>query len=1037
MVRGKLKHFLKIFLFLVAFCLPFSGKAQPVISEIRSSPEYEFKHYTTRNGLSKDRVISLYQDRFSYLWVGTTDGLNRFDGSQMRKYFPNKNDSTSILSKQITCFAEDPKGGLWIGMDKGLVKYDRKKDQFISLISPDSDPDIFPDCFVRGIHFENDSIVYIGLNEGFFVKYNFNSNTSTWKRYREDDQPYYHYYVIYEDSHDDLYIGGRSVGLFRYKKAEDSLIVIRSSYTKADSKKREADASCYLEDSHGNFWVSGLDGIYTYDRENDVFTKFFNVSTWWMTEDKLGNIWFASGGGALKYEPETQVLYRMVYNPDNPLSISDDNVRKVLVDRQNNVWFGTDAGLNLLSRPEYPFKQYQHIFGQENSISSNKINKIVQDKDGLIWIGTDGGGLNTLDPKTENFRHFHHIANDPASIRSERVSALYQDKKGAMWIGLWSGLGFEKYNKETDGFTHYTYNPNSLSEDWYYDFTEDTMGNFYLGFWGGPGLTIFDRERGEFGEEFQDYLNNTQTGRLMTDLLCDQFGMIWFGTSNNGLNSFDPISKINTNYMSNPDDPFSIAGNKINFVFEDSKGRLWIGGDGLSLFERKTDNFKNYGLSDGLCNINVKSILEDHHGIFWIGTENGLSKFDSQKEAFSSFYDYNGLPSNWFSRSATNIQDGRLAFGTNKGMVVFHPDSIVHKDDLPPIFINNFKIFDRDSIFDLSGITKLKLKYNQNFFSFEIGSIDFLDPRRLKYEYKLTGFDKNWNLLNPGRRQIRYTNVPHGKYIFQVRVGKENGRFLKTRSILISISPPFWKRWWFFAIVILIFVGLLFFVFRLRVRQLIRKRHTAELKQKLLRSQMNPHFIFNSLTAIQNYIYDKKPKEAGKYLADFASLMRQILNNSREETISLENEINYLKTYMDLQALRFEHAFAYQLDVDQELEIEFTAIPPMLAQPFIENALEHGIKNMKGNGHLLLRFALDGELILFTIEDNGIGIDAASVRTKDSKHKSMALSITKERLENINIHESRHIVLSIVDLNKIDPAKTGTRVQFSIPVCDL
>ncbi len=1010
--------------------------AQQLIHKIIEDPLMEFRHFTVEDGLSKNNISSLYQDRFGYLWIGTSHGLNRFNGKYFTNYFHDPGDSASILSNNIMCFAEDSEDNLWIGTDAGLTRYIREKDCFETFRVPGMDS-LFPGKYIRAIYFDEDSIVYLGFTEGFFVRYDLANNVASWHQHNPDDQPYYYYYSIYEDSKGIIWYGGRGTGLYKYFKENDSSILIKTMQFDSSSRKRECDVSCYLEDSQGNFWVSGLDGIYLYDRENNVFSKFYSTSTWQMAEDSQGVLWFATGHGVMRYNPQSRSLKRHSYNPDNPKSISSNNVRKLLIDHQGNIWLGTLDGLDLLIRPEYPFKIFRHVINLDSTLSSDKVGPILEDSKGRIWLGTDGGGLNLFDLRNRIFKSYRHDPGRPGTIGSDRISALYEDREGSLWIGLWNGTGFNRYVETYDNFIQYTYNPNSLSQDWYNDFAEDEFGNFYLGFWGGPGLTIFDRENARFGEELLHYFDYPYESRLINKMLLDRNGRLWMATSSNGVNVYDPESRETWNFLPDATNKRSLPVIDINSLFEDRDGNIWLGGKGLSKYNPDSKDFDNYFMADGLSNDNVNSILQDGQGMLWIGTENGLSRFDPIKGEFKNFYEYDGLSSNWFSKGACRLRNGKMIFGGNKGITLFHPDSIIDRSELPPLYISKFRIFDRDSLFDLSEVSRIDLDYDQDFFSFDVGAIDFINPARLKLEYKLEGFDKDWNMLDESSREIRFTNVPPGKYLLKLRVSKSGLSGFRTKYLHIHIQPPFWQHWWFYIIEVLAMAGILLLLYWLRIRQILAKKHTAELRQKLLRSQMNPHFIFNSLTAIQNYIYEKRPDEAGKYLSDFARLMRQILYNSREEYISLDNEVNYLALYMDLQQLRFENKFNYELHVDPELEPEFTAIPPMLAQPFIENALEHGISRTKQSGLIIISFEKNGDYLRFTLEDNGIGIDQShKINAGNSRHKSLAIQITRERLENINRREKKKIELSIVDIGRKEAGKTGTRVTFSIPFRD-
>ena len=1029
-------------LILLIWCLlssfPLFSQLFPGKPEIRKDPLVQFDHISTRNGLSDQEVISICQDRYGYIWFGTLNGLNKFDGYSFQVFRNTPGDSLSLSSNLVECMTEDPFGNLWIGTDRGLNRYDRKKNSFQHYVHCPSDTTSLSGNHIRALYVTSDSILWIETFNG--TLHSMDLLTEEIQRYphQQPDQPEYHYHTIYEDCAGRLWIGGRSLGIIYFNRNRQEFYTILANET-SPTGKRERDVAAYLEDSHGNFWVSGVDGVYLLDREKEEFRKVLSTSTWSMVEDIQGMIWFGTGHGLFQYDPHTDELVEFTAEPDNPFSISSNEINKVFVDRQGTIWIGTANGINRVARKSYPFEHYRHIPGNSGTLSSNRVSAVLEDHLGFIWIATMGEGLNRLDPKTKEFTSFRHDPENPNSLGSDKVSCLYEDKEGRLWIGLWAGVGFQRFDRKRSLFRTWRFNPANLKQDWYNDFAEDSLGNFYLGFWGGPGLTLFDRERGSFLGSLKEKFTPIEGSRLINDLFTDSKGRLWLGTSTVGLQFLDPSTGTTKHYGFVEGDSSGLLGPVVNSILEDRNGTIWIGGTGISRLNPETGTITHYTQREGLSDNSVMGMELDRHGNLWISTRNGLSKFDPLKETFQNFSVEDGLQENSFSRAHTRLASGELIFGGANGFNMFHPDSITFRQDYLKAVIQNFRVFDQLRLPDLCEISFIELPYDENFFSFEFATPGHIQPEGVAYAYQLKPLEHTWHRTGAKNRRATYTSVPPGSYTFEVGILEQDGNEpLGITSVAIRIRPPIWKTWWFYMLEILVILSLIALAFKIREKQLKLRSRTLELKQKLLRSQMNPHFIFNSLFAIQNYIYEQKADQAGRYLSEFAHLIRLILNNSREEYISLEKEIETIKLYLDLQLLRFNQAFQYTLTVDPEIDAELTAVPPMLAQPFIENALEHGLRHQGGKGQIWISFSLKQEMILFEVKDDGIGM----TRSKELKHgnqhkyKSLALEITRERIDLLNRDLHQKIRFEISDRASEGNNEQGTKVKFSIPYMD-
>jgi len=369
------------------------------------------------------------------------------------------------------------------------------------------------------------------------------------------------------------------------------------------------------------------------------------------------------------------------------------------------------------------------------------------------------------------------------------------------------------------------------------------------------------------------------------------------------------------------------------------------------------------------------------------------------------------------------------------------PAEIKLQHSFPHVLLSSLRVFEKTKYSNLQTRHSVTLNYDENFFSILIGSMDFFEKGQFHYAYKLEGFSEEWTTIKGDERIARFTNVPPGTYNFTIRLTSNTGQEqYDAASLQLNILPPFWQTWWFILLVIILTLGLVAFFWINRVKSLKLSVSNLELNQKLLRLQMNPHFIFNSLFAVQNYIYSNQKHLAGNYLSNFAHLISLILDNSRNEYISFEKELETVDLYLKLQQLRFENRFTYKINFDTILKDENFCVPPMLAQPFLENAIEHGLRHLEHPGQLTISYLLQDNFILFTVKDNGIGLNAArKIKNKDKPHhESLAISICRKRLEILNKKNSTQLTFQIKELFEQTDGSTGTQVQFTIPVkiCD-
>lgn len=1319
------------------------------LAELRTDFQTKFDKLNTKDGLSNNRILDIIQDRYGFIWLATTDGLNRYDGYEFLVFKNIPTDSTSISSNLITSITEDIYGNLWVGTSFGLNRYDRTKDAFIHYFNDKKNHNGLQNNHIRKLLADEKGILWIETVDGHLHK--FNVRTEQMKHYKHQgiSQEYYHYHTLFKENDSILWVGGRGLDVHRFNINSEEFDVFRSHGFNGKYKKRANDVSFYFLDSNNQFWVCGLDGVYKLDRAKKQFELFMRGSTFCIYEDKNQILWFGKGNGIIKYNPRSNEFTHVSANVNNPNALSNNHVNRIVEDMSGVVWVATNDGLNLYSPKKHNFTHYFHIPGENKSISGRKVTALAEDKEGVLWVGTNSEGLNAFDFKKGVIGEYKKGIGKK-SLLSNQISHLYFDSSDELWISQWSGLGIDKLNTKTHKTKSYTINKKTTYTDWYHQVVEDQNKNILLAVWGGFGLygiqkdknnidvlgsdlvvipnekyistinfeedsltwfggvdgqidvmlkskaemihlknlfhnekpifqdlqkmqannyvnmkipyfdtitqilnadqqTYFANQQGlfafdhielRFHQEFPkeileqsvlamaktekeiyfllegnlaiyrrnsqewNYIemnipgsNNAQllissnrlwisSGRnlyqynrkhqrvdsssyshtliglqkieenklafavgksiivkgkteysielqedikafvwgkeglfylsehmlwiasiddlgqakniallnsikpridlnalvfhgilqkdqnyyllsnkgyliyneinktthynrekelsfmryplhLLTGISEAENGEYWLGTTSTGIAKWDSESHRIKNYVSNEFVEDAYWGETVDFVFNDSKGRNWSGATGLNLYVDSVDGFIHYTEKDGLVSNNLKGMVEDNNGQLWLTTDKGLSCLSIPEQSFTSYTPADGLPDGDLTSAIIRLQDGRIAFGSNDGFAVFHPDSLRSNHYIPPVVITEFRIQDNQVFKDLSELDTVIINPDENHISFRFASLDYNSPSDNEYQYKLEGVDEVWIHANSKNRAISYSNLEPGTYVFKLKGSNNNGIWNEYgKNITVLILPEFYQQWWFYALLILLFVFVVVMIVIYRIRELKLQNKAASLEQRFLRSQMNPHFIFNSLGAIQSFIFKNEPIVAATYLSNFSDLVRMILNNSRQDLISLQTEVKTLNQYLDLQVLRFGDKFDYEIEKDDDLDLEDVFIPPMLAQPFIENSIEHGFKGMQSKGLIQVCFKIIDDKIVLVCQDNGMGINA-SIKEKEQqnkKYKSLATKITRDRIAVLNKVHKSNIQLEILDLKDISKQEQGTRIEIKIPM---
>jgi ligand-binding sensor domain-containing protein/putative methionine-R-sulfoxide reductase with GAF domain/signal transduction histidine kinase len=835
----------------------------------------KFEKLSIEDGLSQSTINSIFQDSNGFLWFGTQSGLNKYDGSKFIIYVHDALDSNSISENWINSICEDTLGNIWIGtLGGGLDKFDINKERFIHYKNnPDNNNSICSDR-IQVVYCDRNGNIWIGTDGGGLDIYDMKNNIFkhlTHNNKKEDGISSNKVTAIYEDKLNNFWIGTRGGGLCKINKpgkSTETFTTYKNDTSNHFSLSNNNILSIF-EDSKNNLWVGTEGGLNKFETAKDRFTIYknnpktvFSISNnnvRSILEDKNEMLWIATEGGLNIFDKNSGRFWRNVSDPSKPNSISSDDVRIVFQDKSGIIWIGTKGGgLNKFDWKRKIFKHYKNITGDSNSLIDNNVYSIFIDKSGYLWIGTIKG-LHKFDRKRKKLLFvFRHNPVDDTSISDDLVRMIYEDKKGVLWFGTNNG-GLNKYIPSKNYFKRYKHDPNnssSLNNNNVRAISEDSQGNFWIGTW--EGLARFDRKQ----EKFYHFKHNSEDESSISDnrvrcILEDKEGELWIGTYH-GLNQFDYKNGKFIHYLHDANDNNSLSHNRILSMHEDTTGVIWIGtyGGGLNKFDKEKKKFTRYTEKNGLADNAIYGVLGDDANNLWISTNKGLSKFDPLLDEFNNFNVNDGLQSNEFNGGAyyKNLS-GELFFGGVNGFNSFNPKDIKDNNYIPPIVLTSFKVYDKELKLNqsISTIYEIELSYKQNFISFEFASLDYTNPDKNEYKYKLEGFDKEW--INCGHRQFaNYTNLDGGKYIFKVKGTNSDGMWNEEgTSVKINIIPPFWETWWFLLIASILIIVITYSVYKLRINNINNQRiklriqvdeRTADLKainKNLQRSRIESH----------------------------------------------------------------------------------------------------------------------------------------------------------------------------------------------------
>lgn len=814
---------------------PLSQEDYPMVGTGAGS--MRFTTLGIQEGLSDNSVQALHQDSLGFLWFGTREGLNKFDGLAFTVYTADLDDPDSLSDSTITALSETADGALWVGTQEGgLNRLDPKTQAFTQV----------------NLHESSETIFDPTIN------------------------------ILLVDSQDYLWVGTNE-GLIRLDPDDGS--ITRFQHDLDDEKSLSNNKVLALfEDQEGCLWVGTDNGLNRLGRDGAFTRHLTGVSSGVSQVTSIQpadeeNLWFGSHGGLIRFNKEEGTYRVFRNNPNDPHSLSSNQISVLYKDRSERIWIGyEDQGVGLVtgfSGERLRVESYEHQAFNPQSLSHNAVRAIFEDEGGLLWFGTQGGGVNKANPATRAFGYYQHEPGNPNSPAGENITSLAFDApRRSLWIGT-GGSGLDRMDLVTGEFVHYQHDPeddNSLDGDHIFLLHMSSRGNLYVKTEEGvleyyePGVDGFLPAL----SSLVGYRSGSQTtaithdpdgmlwlgqasGNLLrvdpasdvivrydieagtpgplqdievTDIYVDPGGVLWLTTANHGLVRFDLEQGTFTNYLAQGEGG-GPSHNSLTNIYPGRGGLLWLGtdGGGLNKFDLETGVFTYYTAEQGLPSNRVYGILEDDFGNLWLSTGNGLVKFDPVSESIQTYDSSDGLQGNTFNSHAYAAGGGALFFGGVDGFNAFYPGRIQRNNHLPPLVITKVMLFNQVLARDITGCTaSLTLAHDQNFLSFEFAALDYAEPDQNRYAYRMVGLDDNF--IHAGKkRSADYPNLPWGDYTFKLIGSNNDGVWNRNETCLfITIQPPFWARWWFILLVGLFLAGAVILGYKLRTRAIEKNR---------------------------------------------------------------------------------------------------------------------------------------------------------------------------------------------------------------------
>lgn len=986
------QKFLYCRVFTVLLLLFFSKKAK--------ANEVPIQYLGIEKGLSNNNVTCIFKDHYGFMWFGTFQGLNRYDGYDF-KVFKNKlEDTTSLANNYVSAIAEDQENEIWIGTQHGISIYSNVTATFSSLSYRPHGKNVSlkVTSYVNSIKPDANGNLLIGTNDTGLLICKKGSKQAFQVPFPDQPKrslPYNVQTIIISGNKTWLFIQDK--GLYQYNDKSSNLTLISNEVFKAN---------CMETDNRGTLWLGTNNGLYSYNITTNTYRHYTeqadkisgNVITSFCIDKN--SIWIGTdGGGITVLDTSTGKMCYMLPGTDKNM-LNSGAVYTIYQDQDLRKWIGTlRGGINIIDPKKNKFKLIEHNLSGKNSINNNFILSFCEDESHNIWIGTDGAGVNYWNRKHKTFTSLTHNSANRQSLSNNYVTYILKDFRNNIWMSTYGG-GINKYKSNKDGFEHYVcYNPVSKRNDedvWC--LLEDQHKNLWAGAGFEGGLYRLNQQKKQF-ELFDAQI------KTIFSLVKDHSGQIWVGT-------FNSLIKVDTLTKKHQVIPLAYP---VRSIYEDEKHLLWLGteGGGLLRFNPQNNQIERITEANGLASNSVLNILEDKKHTLWLSTYNGISRYNPLTKKVDNYFESDGLQSNQFNyNAALALQSGEFLFGGIKGFNLFYPDRIKQDAHEPEVYLTGFKInnvpLEHDAAFtskkSVLGLNNITIPYDKAVLSIDFAAPEYSYPDKINYAYFLQGWDKTWNEVGK-LRTAYYSRLTEGSYILRIRsTNTSAGWSPKERIISITILPPWYRTWWAYLLYFGAAIGAVYYYLRyqqdrFKLKQEIEITHIKaekerELNEKRLSFFTNiAHEFRTPLTLIINPIKDilHKSNEADKTDLNIIyrnakrllSLVDQLLifRKAEAEADKLKSiELNFFELCKDVYLCFTQQAKKYGILYELKCENEMIRIcaDREKLEIVLFNLISNAFKFTPDGGTITVKIKADEKNVFLTVKDNGCGIAAAA-----------------------------------------------------------
>ncbi|HEX8426695.1 sensor histidine kinase [Hymenobacter sp.] len=951
-----------------------------------------FRTLTATDGLAENSVYAIVQDRRGFLWVGTQDGLSRYDGVGFRTFRNDAQQSTSLGSNFVLALCQDRAGNLWAGTGGGLSCYNPCTNQFRTYRAAPGDSSGLSDNFVRTVLCDRQGQVWAGTESGL---HRFEPATQRFTVFRH--QPlrgvsirYNAVRALAQDQAGTIWVGTGEGRVSRFdaslsRLVPDARLQPAGPITTLYADRRgglwvgtEAQGLCYLPAAGGavRWYMPGSQpGSLPVGRIKAIL------------EDRNGTVWVGTTEGLCRYDAATGTFHPLQHQPRNSRSLPENTVQALGQDQSGLLWVGTEAGLSCASLRPTTFRTL-------DTNTPGPVWAITSDAASRVWVGTEEHGLICYDPATGKRQQFRHNSANAGSLAQDYIRALCFDKQGRLWIGT-QDQGLDCLEPGSSRFVHYRHNsaqPNSLADDLVLSVSEDSQGKMWIGLNGG-GLSRYDPAT----KRFTTFRHNPADPRSLPNnyvrtVYEDRQGRLWIATGGGGLSRFDARTGLFTTFRADGRNPRSLSSNSVRSILQDRQGTLWVGTEGGG-FSRIDDpdagRFTTFREDDGLPNDVVYGILEDNQSCLWLATNKGLARFSLHTQKFHTFDARDGLLQDEFNAAACHrTLAGVFYFGGVNGVVAFCPETVRTNPVPPPVVLTAFRKFNKPVELPDTVITErhvLRLSPEDNVFSLEFAALNFQLPEKNRYLYQLKGFDEQW-VPAGDRREATYTNLDPGTYTFRVIATNNDGVLNPNGTALTIIVDPPWNRtWWFQVGISWVLFGLLFLAYRVRVGQLLALERIRHGIARDLHDDMGSTLSSISILSqiARNHQRQQRPELAGAILEQIGDSSRRMLDAMDDIVWAINPDHDSLD---DVTARM--RRFASEVLEARGIEFTFRADPSvqglklgMQARREFFLLFKEAVNNLAKYAdcqHASILLAYHHGQLHLTVEDDGVGFDPAS-----------------------------------------------------------